>query len=669
MIRGVLTGTVLGTVGSAALLLGLNWFLPVVEIEAPQPGRVEAAFGLEPPVSVVADAPELMPVPSRSVAVSAPAQGAPAVSTPARPALEAPVGPEIAVARSEPPAALRPRLSDVPPVVAGSVTGPSAPTLGASIDALNADAWGAPSRAGAAVPPAPPAQDPRAIAALAPPMALRPSLSDVPPPAGVDVSSIDGPTVPAAPAVGPAVRIAPSRVNVTGLPEAPSPGTPVIASAEPPLALRPRLSDDPPQAGLRAGGPAQPGAPGLTQQEAVLAPWSPSSPVLLPPRAVPAGTQDVDTIPRSVPSGPAAPPILAQGPALEAPVAGAVPTTPEALAPAGRSERPAGPLSGPSTDAVAEALPPLPAQAGALTETAALPEPTLNTDPQGPSGIAALNPPVVDAALSQPVPVRPPVSGEAPAPLGAAEDPAPRVLPRITVVGQEQPPEAPSDAEPEQPALVANAVAFEPQGDAPLLGVVLIDGPAAAGLDLTALPFPLAVAVDPLAPGAMARMSELRAAGLEVLVLAPVVPGAQAADLEIFFEAVFTAVPEAVAVMDVPDSALQRQRSLAGHTVSILKASGHGFVTYDKGLNAAVRLAEREAVPVAKVARVFDEKGTEGFAARRMLDQGAFQAGRDGGAVLLGGLTAQALEALALWQQSSKGRSVQFAPISAVLSR
>jgi len=237
-------------------------------------------------------------------------------------------------------------------------------------------------------------------------------------------------------------------------------------------------------------------------------------------------------------------------------------------------------------------------------------------------------------------------------------------LPRI---GAE--PETPADVAAE-PALTKHAEAFKNTGGNPLLALVLIetaDGGASA--DLKDFPTPLTVAIDPTTAGAGARMAELRAAGVEVGVLAPLPDGATPADVEVAFQSFFTAVPQSVAVIDMPEALLQANRPRASQVVEILKETGHGLVTYEKGLNAALQIADSKDVRATTVFRVFDDGEKNVAAMKRFLDQGAFRAGQVGPVILVGQLRAETLAAIAEWSLGNRAATVALAPVSAVLQK
>jgi polysaccharide deacetylase 2 family uncharacterized protein YibQ len=219
-----------------------------------------------------------------------------------------------------------------------------------------------------------------------------------------------------------------------------------------------------------------------------------------------------------------------------------------------------------------------------------------------------------------------------------------------------------------EPALVRYAVPFTPRDETPLMALILIDDGTLDVAALAGFPVPLTVAIDPLVPAAGARMVALRGAGLEIAVLTPVPAGATPADVEITFQAFLDAVPQAVAVMDLPAALLQESRPRASQVVEILASTGHGMVTYDRGLNSGLQIAAGKGVKATTVFRVFDEGDKDTAAIKRFLDQGAFRAGQVGPVVLVGQARPEALLAITEWSLGNRAATVTLAPLSAVLS-
>ena len=383
----------------------------------------------------------------------------------------------------------------------------------------------------------------------------------------------------------------------------------------------------------------------------------------------------------------------------------------------GSSETPAvgTPEPAPASPTLPETSPAATPETGAVDETglgapevAVAPEIALGGDGDGGGGTAAAVPeqavaqpaaPIVDvvpepetAALSpetgaapeaastpQPDVDAPPVTlPDAPQglrlPVPEIENMAPGVttdrLPRIGAA-----PETPElDAGPDLatgPAISRNAVAFENTGNNPLVSLILIDV-GADRLDIATLsdfPAPLSVAIDPTTPDAAEVMALYRAAGVEVVILTPLPEGASPADVEVAFQSFFSTVPEAVAVLDLPEALLQNSRPRAAQVVEILAETGHGLITYSKGLNAGLQIASSAGVPAATVFRDIVAGSDDAAMMKRFLDQGAFRAGQDGAVILVGEARAETLSALAEWLLGSRAASVTLAPVSAAISR
>ena len=221
------------------------------------------------------------------------------------------------------------------------------------------------------------------------------------------------------------------------------------------------------------------------------------------------------------------------------------------------------------------------------------------------------------------------------------------------------------------PAIVAHAESFANPEGKPLMAIVLIDdGSSPIGLDaLDAFPYPLSFAVDAAKPGAQEAMERYRDAGFEVLAIADLPEGADARDTETVMQTVFTAIPEAVGVLEGTGASLQMSRDASEQLAPILLETGHGLVVFSKGLETAPKLIAREGVPVGTVFRDFDSEGQSATVIRRFLDQAAFKAGRDaGGVIMLGRLRADTISALLLWGLQDRASRVALAPISAVLT-
>jgi len=230
-------------------------------------------------------------------------------------------------------------------------------------------------------------------------------------------------------------------------------------------------------------------------------------------------------------------------------------------------------------------------------------------------------------------------------------------------------PEEPADL----PPLRRNAQPFENAAALPLMSIVLMDSGAdldADGVGLPALssfPYPVSFAVDAGLPDARARMERYRAEGFEVLVMVDLPEGARATDAEVSLGAALDGLPDVVAVLEGTGAGLQATREVADQVTGILKASGHGLVTQNRGLNSMPNLAVKEGVAAAPVFRDFDSEDQTARVIRRFLDQAAFRAGQEGAVIMLGRLRPETIEALLVWGLADRAGSVALAPVSAVL--
>jgi polysaccharide deacetylase 2 family uncharacterized protein YibQ len=217
------------------------------------------------------------------------------------------------------------------------------------------------------------------------------------------------------------------------------------------------------------------------------------------------------------------------------------------------------------------------------------------------------------------------------------------------------------------------AQAFQPDGDKPLMSIVLIDDGksptnGAAGIAaLRSFPYALSFAVDTSLPDATARTALLRKEGFEVMAMVDLPEGAQPTDVETAFAATFSQFPEVIGILEGPQASQQSSREVSDQAAAYLSQSGHGWVTQAKGLNTAATLARKEGVPAKAIFRDFDSKGQSAVVIRRFLDQAAFKAGQEGGVIMLGRLRPETISALLLWGLQDRAGQVSLAPVSAVL--
>lgn len=220
------------------------------------------------------------------------------------------------------------------------------------------------------------------------------------------------------------------------------------------------------------------------------------------------------------------------------------------------------------------------------------------------------------------------------------------------------------------PALVANSADFNGEVAGPMLSIVLVDiaqlGPEDAAIQN--LPFPVTFGVDVLATEAGARAQAYRDSGLEVLAMVGLPDGAQVTDVATTLAQAREIMPVSMGFLDVPASSYQASRQIAAQVVATAKESGHGLLTFPRGLNALEQEAQSESQPAITVFRDIDGRGQDVAAIKRFLDQAAFRAGIDGGLVLLGRSTNETIQALAEWALGNRAATVSLVPLSHLLT-
>ncbi|MGR3615576.1 MAG: divergent polysaccharide deacetylase family protein [Paracoccaceae bacterium] len=216
----------------------------------------------------------------------------------------------------------------------------------------------------------------------------------------------------------------------------------------------------------------------------------------------------------------------------------------------------------------------------------------------------------------------------------------------------------------------AYATPFENPDNRPVMSILLIDDAGSVGGEaLMDFPYPLTFALDPDDPSALEKMATYRAAGFEVVLMANLPSGSNAVDAETALEVWFKAVPETVALMEGTGSGIQGNRELSDQVTAVVKASGRGLITQDRGLNTVQKLAARDGVPSGVVFRDFDGAGQTPTVMRRFLDQAAFRAGQLGGVIMLGRVQPDTISALLLWGLQDRASRVSLAPVSATIQR
>lgn len=233
--------------------------------------------------------------------------------------------------------------------------------------------------------------------------------------------------------------------------------------------------------------------------------------------------------------------------------------------------------------------------------------------------------------------------------------------------------EAPADVTEEivgnlDQALLRNARPFvNPDRKPPF--VILLRDTENPEVDLAALAasqLPMTLVIDPASPNAAERAALWRAAGQEVALSSAALPaGGAASDIEIALEALGASLPQALAVVDLGSTALDR--AAASALVPGLQTRGFGLVTWDSGVNPADQVARREGLPSTRIFRDLDAKDEAAPVIRRYLDRAAFKAQQEGHVLVIGSLRPETLAAVHEWSLEGRVSGLALAPLSGAL--
>lgn len=381
-----------------------------------------------------------------------------------------------------------------------------------------------------------------------------------------------------------------------------------------------------------------------------------------PPEEREATLPGIDTAPAAAPS------VLSD---LTAPSAPPVPNTAPAPQPVATAT-----LQPPSETALTESAGPTPTPGDG-------PQPVATGDQPAPLGLPTIeaDPEAETAAAAPPAPVETPTQTPEETPAGTStEPPAPQGSPlqRLTTGGTSPVanpvlvPDTLAEPAADLPAIEAFAAPFDAEETRPLMAVILIDDPSfpLGRSALTRFDFPVSFAIDPTRPDAAEAAADYRAAGFEVVMLADgFTDVTEAAQVAPAMQAGLAALPEAVALLDTPASAIQANRVVLEGVVGMLAETGHGLVAYPRGLNVAEQTASRIDVPAATLFRQIDEDRERATVITRYLDRAAFAAGQEGQVIVVGHTYSDTVTALFSWALGSRSEGVALAPLSAVLTR
>ncbi|MEM9971540.1 MAG: divergent polysaccharide deacetylase family protein, partial [Pseudomonadota bacterium] len=188
--------------------------------------------------------------------------------------------------------------------------------------------------------------------------------------------------------------------------------------------------------------------------------------------------------------------------------------------------------------------------------------------------------------------------------------------------------EAEEEIDLDGPAMQVWRMTFEDPGDKPLVSVVLVHSGGVATVQDVAngTPSTVAIAVNAADTDAQAVARAYRDEGREVVLIPALPESAAPQDVEVALQANFDTISEAVAVMDSTGETFQADRNAVAQVVDVIADTGHGLITFPRGLNTAFQSAEREGVPAGLVFRDIDGTGQSSDQIARALDRAAFRA-------------------------------------------
>jgi len=226
------------------------------------------------------------------------------------------------------------------------------------------------------------------------------------------------------------------------------------------------------------------------------------------------------------------------------------------------------------------------------------------------------------------------------------------------------------------PAFEAFAAEYQDTGEKALLAVILID-PGEGGMDrnfLKNLSFPVTFAVPATGDRAQFIDAEYREKGFEVLAMVPsdgpatLSRRARPKNLSDLLADYRQAVPGSIGLMDFPGGELHQDSRLLRALAEGLATSGHAMLTNKRRINNSDRIAQSAGIAYAKILRPIDADGSVP-SIRRALERAALTASKAGGAVIVGYSEPQTIKTLYEWILSNSARSVDVAPVSAVIRR
>tara|TARA_R110002094_G_scaffold19487_5_gene31051 strand:- start:650 stop:1882 length:1233 start_codon:yes stop_codon:yes gene_type:complete len=231
-----------------------------------------------------------------------------------------------------------------------------------------------------------------------------------------------------------------------------------------------------------------------------------------------------------------------------------------------------------------------------------------------------------------------------------------------------------------QPTIIETVSAFTANSNAivdvegPVLSIILVDIGATGVVqsELLKQTFPFAFAVNAARSDAGFVTSDYRDAGFEVVAL---LNGAEVEALTsgeaavALVKATLANIPDALAVVDDPMAALQKNRRLFAPVLESLLETGQGILGFKGGLSTMGQAAMDLNVPSGQVYRYLDDTITDKTAVARIVDRATVEAAKDGVAIIMAVATPVNVQGLTDWVNSNDGRKVTLVPISTAMSR
>jgi polysaccharide deacetylase 2 family uncharacterized protein YibQ len=210
--------------------------------------------------------------------------------------------------------------------------------------------------------------------------------------------------------------------------------------------------------------------------------------------------------------------------------------------------------------------------------------------------------------------------------------------------------------------------------ESPLISIILLDV-GATGVTQSALlqqTLPFTFGIDGSRSDAGRVSSDYRDAGFEVVsVLSDTAVDALSSGAEgvALVQNALNNMPDALAVVDGPAAMLQKNKQVFGPVLSALQESGHGILSYKIGLNSAFKEAQKAGIPSGSVFRSIDPEASDASEVQRIMDRVAFEATREGAAIVFAVATETVLQGISDWTGTPVAGTVSLVPVSSAMTK